>query len=460
MLARLPIRLRLTLVFALAVAIVLAGAGWLVYAHVASDLKASLDQQLRSRAQDVSALVRRDGSLASTGGALVEHGESFAELLASNGTVLDATAPIGRVALLTPAELARARTHALFADPHSVPGLNEKARMLALPVQRGQRRLVLVVGTTKENNAETLRSVLNAFLIGGPLALVLSSLAGYALARAALRPIEAMRRRAADISASSLDDRLPVPQTQDEVSRLGETLNEMLTRIAEGLARERRFVADASHELRTPLALLKTELELAVRRARSREELEAAIRAAAQDTERLSRIADDLLLLARAEQGRVPLRREPVDVSDVFEAVAERFKPRAELEGRSVSVDPGDPLVVSADRLLLEQALGNMVDNAFHHGGGEVTLSAERRNGSAELHVLDRGNGFPAGFLHQAFEPFSRAQKADGDGSGLGLAIVQTIADAHEATVHAANTERGGADVWITLALDGSVYAP
>jgi two-component system, OmpR family, sensor kinase len=460
MLARLPLRLRLTLVFALAMSAVLAGAGWLVYEHVASDLKSSLDQQLRSRAQDVSALVRRDGSLESTGGVLVEHGESFAELLAAKGKVLDATNPIGSQLLLTPAQLALARTHTVFADRDSVPGLNEKARMLALPVRRGAQRLVLVVGATKENNAETLESVLNAFLIGGPLALVLAALAGYALAGAALRPIEAMRRRAADISASSLDDRLPVPQTQDEVSRLGETLNQMLGRIADGLARERRFVADASHELRTPLALLKTELELALRRARSREELEAAIRAAAQDTERLARIADDLLLLARAEQGRVPIRREPVDVSDVLETVAERFRPRAELEGRSVSVDPGDPLVVSADRLLLEQALGNLVDNAFHHGAGEVRLSAARQNGSAELHVRDNGTGFPAGFLHRAFEPFSRAQKTDADGSGLGLAIVQTIADAHDGAARAVNTDDGGADVSISLALDGSARVP
>ena len=140
-------------------ALVLAGAGWLVYAHVASDLKGSLDQQLRSRAQDVSALVRRNGSLQSTGGALVEHGESFAELLAPNGTVVDATNPIGRASLLTPADLARARTHTVFADRRSVPGLKEKARMLALPVQRGQRSLVLVVGASKENNAETLQSV-------------------------------------------------------------------------------------------------------------------------------------------------------------------------------------------------------------------------------------------------------------------------------------------------------------
>jgi heavy metal sensor kinase len=451
---RLPIRLRLTLVFALTMAVVLLLAGWLVYARVSSNLGSALDEQLRSRAQDVSALVLREGSLKSTHSTLIERGETFAELLNVNGSVVDATNPVGRTPLLPP-ELARALRGPVFINRNSVPGLDEPARMLALPLQRGQSRLVLVVGATRANRTETLASLRNAFLIGGPLALILASLAGYGLAGAALRPIEAMRRRAAAISASSLDDRLPVPPSGDEVSRLGETLNEMLRRIGDGLARERRFVADASHELRTPLALLKTELELALRRSRSNEELEAAIRGAAEDTERLSRIADDLLLLARAEQGRVPLRREPVDVADVLETVAGRFRSRAELERRDLSVTTDDdPLVVSADRTLLEQALANMVDNAFTHGAGRVTLKAEQRNGSAELHVLDEGTGFPADFLHHAFERFSRAQKPQADGTGLGLAIVETIADAHEGDARAANANGGGADVWITLSLD------
>ena len=452
---RLPIRLRLTLVFALTMAVVLLLAGWLVYARVSTDLDNALDEQLRSRAQDVSALVRRDGSLKSTRGTLIERCETFAELLNMSGSVVDATNTVGQTSLLPPREFARALRGPVFIDRNSVPGVDESARMLALPVQRGQSRLVLVVGATRANRTETLLSLRDAFLIGGPLALILASLAGYGLAGAALRPIEAMRRRAADISASSLDDRLPVPASSDEVSRLGETLNEMLTRISDGLARERRFVADASHELRTPLALLKTELELALRRARSTDELEAAIRSAAEDTERLSRIADDLLLLARAEQGRVPLRREPVDVSDVLETVAGRFQPRAQSERRDLSVTTDDdPLVVSADRVLLEQALANMVDNAFTHGAGRVTLMSEQRNGSAELHVLDDGTGFPADFLDRAFERFSRGQKPQADGTGLGLAIVQTIADAHEGYARAANANGGGADVWITLSLD------
>jgi len=451
---RLPIRLRLTLVFALAMAVVLLLAGWLVYARVSQSLSSALDQQLRSRAQDVSALVRREGRLRSTGGTLVEHGESFAQLLSANGTVLDATTRSDRTSLLPPRDFTRALRNPMFFNRSSAPELDESARLLAVPVQRGESRLVLVVGTTRESRAETLHSLRNAFLIGGPLALLLAALAGYGLAGAALRPIEAMRRRAADISASSLDDRLPVPPTRDEVSRLGETLNEMLTRIGDGLARERRFVADASHELRTPLALIKTELELALRRSRSTEELEAAIRGAAEDTERLSRIADDLLLLARAEQGRVPLRSEPVDVADVFETVAGRFRSRAESERRDLSVAAGDPLVVSADRSLLEQALANMVDNAFTHGAGRVSLRTEQRNGSTELHVLDEGKGFPADFLHHAFERFSRAQKTTADGSGLGLAIVETIAEAHGWDARAANAPGGGTDVWLALTVE------
>jgi heavy metal sensor kinase len=451
---RLPIRLRLTLVFALTMAVVLLLAGWLVYARVSSNLDNALDEQLRSRAQDVSALVRRDGSLDSTHGTLIERGETFAELVNARGSVVDATNAALSKSLLSPPELRRALSGPVFIDRGAIPGLDEPARMLALPVQRGQSHLILVVGATRANKAETLLNLRNAFLVGGPLALILASLAGYWLAGAALRPIEEMRRRAAHISASSLDDRLPVPPGSDEVSRLGETLNEMLARIGDGLARERRFVADASHELRTPLALLKTELELALRRSRSTEELETAIRAAAQDTERLSRIADDLLLLARAEQGRVPLRREPVDVADVFETVAARFQSRALTEGRDLSVKADDPLVVSADRLLLEQALGNMVDNAFTHGAGRITLEAMQRNGSTELHVLDEGTGFPGDFLQHAFERFSRSSKTTAEGSGLGLAIVETIAGAHEWQARASNTPGGGTDVWLAMTVE------
>ena len=437
-----PIRLRLTLVFVLAVAVVLAGAGLFVYLRVASDLAAALDQDLRSRAQDVSALVRHGGSLRTTGGRLVEHGETFAQLV-GRGHIVDATPPLGDASLLGGVELARAHRAPVFVNRPSVPGLNEPARMLAVPVERAGRRLVLVVGATRENRAETLSSLRAAFLLGGPLALLLAAAGGYLLAGSALRPIEAMRRRAADISSSSLDERLPVPQATDEVARLGATLNEMLARIEDGVAREHRFVADASHELRTPLAVLQTELELALRPGRSPAELRAALRSAADEAERLARLAEDLLVLARFQRAGLPLRLERTDVRDVVESVASRFAVRAAVDGA--------PIVVG-DRLRLEQALGNLVDNAIRHGGGDVEVAAAARNGAVELHVRDGGAGFPPAFLARAFERFSRADEARaGGGSGLGLAIVETVAEAHQGSAHAANRPGGGADVWISL---------
>jgi signal transduction histidine kinase len=228
----------------------------------------------------------------------------------------------------------------------------------------------------------------------------------------------------------------------------------MLARIESGLERERRFVADASHELRTPLALLKTELELALRKSRTADELEQTVRSATAEADRLGRIADDLLLLARSEDGRLPLRLEPVDVDDLLESVAARFRARADAEHRSLDVDADSAAVVVADRVRLEQALGNMVDNALAHGAGDVRLAAVPQNGTVELHVADDGPGFPGEFLGRAFERFSRADDARGrGGNGLGLAIVDTVARAHSGTAQARNRSSGrGADVWMTLA--------
>jgi signal transduction histidine kinase len=420
-------------------ALVLAGVGWFAYARIGSDLSHNLDQELRGRAQDLTALVRHGGSLRSTDGRLLESGESFAQLVAADGRVVDATPPLGRQSLLEEEQLARVRHGALFVDRPAVPGLDEPARMLAVPL--GRR--VLVAGATRENRAETLSSVRDAFLIGGPIALLLASLGGYVLAGAALRPIEAMRHRAAEISTSSLAERLPVPNTRDEISRLGETLNAMLGRIEGGVLRERRFVADASHQLRTPLTLLTTELELALGGVRSPDELRAALGSAAESTARLSRLAEDLLLLARADDGRVPLKTEEADVADLAEQVARRFGAQVDAE----------PLVANVDPLRVEQALTNLVDNAVRHGGGEVTLTAARYDGTVELHVLDEGAGFPDAFLAHAFERFSRADPVRADGSGLGLAIVETIARAHGGEAHAANRSGGGADVWLALPL-------
>jgi signal transduction histidine kinase len=258
-----------------------------------------------------------------------------------------------------------------------------------------------------------------------------------------------MRRRAEAVSSDEPGARLPLPEADDEIRRLGTTLNEMLARLEDGLERERRFTADASHELRTPLALLETELELALRRPRPREELEAALRSAAEEVDRLRRLADDLLVLAQLDRGRVQLRQESIETDELLRSVAGRFATRAEAEGRVIEVRGPDASLIG-DRLRLEQALGDLVDNAFRHGAGTIRLESSPANGTVSLRVADDGAGFPPEFLARAFDRFSRPDDARSTGgAGLGLALVDAVAQAHGGTVRAAN--RGGAEVTLTL---------
>ena len=452
-LARVPIRLRLTLTFAAAMAAVLAGMGLFLYLRVGAALDATIDQSLRGRADEVAALVQRPGSgLRQAGGnRLAEQGESVAQVLRPDGAVLDSTPQLGELPLLSDPQLARAAAATIMVERASVPGSDDPVRLLATPVQaQGGLRLV-VVGASLEGRAEALESLLAQLLVGGPIALLLSSLVAYGLAAAALRPVESMRREAEAVSAAEPGRRLPLPPAHDEIARLGTTLNTMLGRLEAALARERRFVADASHELRTPLAALRTELELALRRRRTPAELEGAMRSAAEETERLSQLAEDLLVLARADGGHLPVRPEPLPAAELLADVRERYAHRAAEAGRPLEIQAEDRLRLSVDRLRAEQALGNLVENALRHGRGRILLQANRRHGRVELHVRDQGQGFPPDFLGQAFQPFSRADPARaGGGAGLGLPIVELIARAHGGAAHAANLD-GGTDAWLEL---------
>jgi two-component system OmpR family sensor kinase len=452
---RIPIRLRVAAAFAVAMALVLAATGWFVYVRLGDHLLTALDSSLRVRADDLKALVQEsDASLSpASAGLLVERGESYAQLLdARTGRIEEATAPLGRTPLLSAEELRRARVETVFADRGPVPGLDEPSRLLATAVERNGTPFVLVVGVTREERAEMLANLRTVLLIAGPIALALATLAGYALAGLSLRPVESMRRRAAEVSAETPGERLPVPETRDEIQRLGETLNGMLARLEAALRRERDFVADAGHELRTPLALLRTELELALRHAGSADELREALRGSSEEVERLAQLAEDLLLIARADGGKLPLQLDTFDASELLTSVATRFEWRAEEAGRRVRAVAQAGVDVRGDRMRVEQALGNLVDNALRYGQGEIRLSAATADGFVELHVTDEGSGFPPEFLEQAFERFTRADEArTRGGSGLGLSIVRMIAEAHGGSAHAINDDRGGADVWVTL---------
>jgi signal transduction histidine kinase len=444
-----------TLVFAGVMALVLGATGVFVYLRFASELDATINSGLRSRASDVAALVREaDSGLREGHRSLVGRNESFAEVLDADGRVSDSSRAVGQQVLLTPAELRRALREPIFLDRGPLPGLEEdsRLRLFAVPVSARGRVRVIVVGTSTEARDESLTDLEQLLLVGGSVALLLASLAAYGAAAAALKPVEAMRSRAAEISAAEPDQRLPVPPTRDEVARLGTTLNEMLERLGEALAHERAFVADASHELRTPLAILRTELELALAKGRSPEDLRAALASAAEETDRLTQLSEDLLTIAQTERGELPLRLARLDLAETLAGVERRFAGRARERGRRLAVSAPASLLLEADRLRLDQAIGSMVDNALRYGAGDIDLLASERSGSLEIHVLDRGEGFPQDFLDRAFERFSRAAASDRDGgSGLGLAIVQTVARAHGGEARAGNREGGGADVWLTL---------
>jgi len=450
---RLPIRLRVTVAFAAVMAVVLVAVGLFVYLRLDAQLTESLDTALRSRATEVAALTRENGGTLgdAADNPLIEQDESFAEIVTPSGQVLDSTPQLRGALVLDSAQLAAAADGPTFVDRSGVPGIEGDARILAAPAELSGKPVIAMVGSSLGDHDEAVDGLARLLVIGGPIALLLASLAGYWMAGRALRPVDTMRRRAAEISASDPGARLPVPEARDELSRLGETLNEMLGRLEEALARERRFVDDASHELRTPLALHKIELELALLHARDETELRAAIESATEEIDRLITLAEQLLVVARSEDGELAIHPERIDVADLLAAIAARFEARAARAGRRIEVENADA-VVEADRPRVEQALTNLVDNALVHGAGTIVAGAHTTAHSVELHVVDEGAGIPADYIDRAFERFSRPDSArTRGGSGLGLAVVEAIARAHGGSAHAANRSAGGADVWIEL---------
>jgi two-component system, OmpR family, sensor kinase len=317
-----------------------------------------------------------------------------------------------------------------------------------------------VVGETLGDRRDALRQLIALYAVAGPAALALASAAGWILAGAALRPVERLRLRAAQISDTDPQARLPVPNTGDELTRLATTLNDLLERLHHARDREHRFVDDASHELRTPLAILKAELDLALTRPRSPVELEATLRAAAFETDQLVNLAEDLLVLARVRDGRLPLRPVTVHLPTFLDRVVTPLRLRVGQPGPSIRirVNASDQSAqIDPDRV--RQAIQNLVDNALRHGQGPVTITATRRPDRLLIDVQDAGPGFPPTILTSVFDPFTRGpaitqhrhhDRSTG-GTGLGLAIVKAIAESHSGTATATNPPEGGAHVHLEL---------
>ena len=293
--------------------------------------------------------------------------------------------------------------------------------MLARPLATEGRPLVLVVGISLADRDETLSNLVRSFLIGVPVAVLLASGIGYWLATCGLAPVEAMRRRAKRVSLEPAASgcRSRPRTTRSAVSARRSTRCSPAWRTS--FQRERRFVADASHELRTPLAVLKTELEAADSHRRRRSPRCAkSLVVALEETDHLAQLADDLLLIARAADGRLPVQSEEVDVHELLERTRQRFADRAREQGREIRVDAPDGRSVSVDPLRARQALGNLVDNALRHGAGEIRLSARRRPRRIEIDVERRRRGLSGRARAAGVRALRRAATASAPGAARG----------------------------------------
>jgi heavy metal sensor kinase len=461
-----PIRVRLALMFASATLVLVAAGGFLFVRSLDHGLLESIDNGLTARAAVVSHAVRdasnqavRAEEVAAT--ALRRAHDESGQVLDASGRVLAVSGEAGSRPLLPASVLRTAASRPVFT---MVSVDHEPVRVRASPSADHVGRRILVVGSSLESAHAAVTRVRTGLWFGGGIAVIIAGVGAWALATAALRPVERMRATAADISDRDTASHLPVPRTRDEIAALATTMNDLLGRLQAAVARERTFVADAGHELRTPLAVLRMELELATSRTRSREELQDAIASAARETDRLTHLAEDLLYLSLADVGQEADGIELLPIAAVLADSARTLEARATARCVTVALQARPDVVAPVDGRTMRRAVDNLLDNALRCASpGSIVEADVRREGShIVVEVRDRGPGFPAEFLPHAFERFRRADTArarsDG-GTGLGLAIVAAVARQHRGTAVAGNRAGGGAFVQLRIP-DGSVIGP
>jgi signal transduction histidine kinase len=308
----------------------------------------------------------------------------------------------------------------------------------------------LVVASSVETQRETVKAVAKYLLLGFPVLLIVVGVAGWLLVGQALGPVERIRARVQGIGSGELAERVPVPQTRDEIARLAVTMNEMLDRLQTGQVMQRRFVSDASHELRSPLATLTAALEVvqADTTGRAWQELHQVM---AAETDRMRQLVEDLLLLAKADDAGLRMRRTDVDLDDLVAAEIQRL--------RSSAVDltvtsEVHPVRVVGDPARLGQVLRNLVDNAARAAHTTIHVSTAEQNGSAVITVADDGDGIPEADRFRVFERFVRldtSRARTSGGSGLGLSIALEITRARQGTITLTPSPTGGTTATITL---------
>jgi heavy metal sensor kinase len=381
----------------------------------------------------------------------------------------------GHVVVTSPASNPRARAAMVEAIRGRAPGRSLAAsigsgetayRVIVRPVMLGRVALSLAGADPLSDIADILRNIQVMFLVAIPLLVGVASTGGYVLARGSLEPVTAMAREAANITAHNLDRRVSVSGSA-ELAELARVINELLDRLEQAFVQQRRFVADASHELRTPAAILRTEADVTLARPeRSESEYRASVSVIRDASRRLSRIVDELFLLARADAGHLVTHREPVYLEDLVAEAVRSVEGVA--EQRRVRLEVGDLVEAPAtgDPDLLGRVLLNLLDNAIKYSpeGGTVLVAMRRSGGEGEISVVDSGPGIPPEAHAQIFERFfrldtarSRGDRTATSGAGLGLAIARRIAELHAGRVELVSSRPGRTEFRLTVPLDPAV---
>lgn len=477
---RMPLRrprsLRAKLVCTYTAAAVLLGLGGmaaftvLLHRGVVASVDATLESRAAPLVSELSAtqrlapgtppvVVPSTGSAAPAGageGKDSRHGaaavESFSAIYRPDGRAAEVDPP--GAAILTASELRSARAG---QRAFTVATASRKLRVLAVPVRRADGTWVVAVGTDLGDVTGATNTAIRELELIVPALIVLAATGAWLLSGAALRPVKRMTADAADLGEHDPASRITVPATADELASLARTFNGLLDRLTRSLARQRDLIADAGHELRTPLAVLRTELELADMPGRSKEELADSVAHARKELDRLSKVADDLLLLARADGAGPLIHPVDTDLVDVATATIRAHRAHAESAGTDLQLVCPDQVPAVADPSALRRALDNLIANALTAVGSSGTVTVTITVSDViTLSVRDTGPGFPPEFVAHAFGRFTlpdSARSAANGGAGLGLAIVAEIVHAHGGSVSATNGAAGGADVTVTLPL-------
>jgi heavy metal sensor kinase len=462
-----PLRLRLTLVSTAVLAIVLAAFGGGVYVLLNRNLHDNLDATLRARASEVTRVM----SLPSDEG-FVFHGfgfgrpDIFVQVVDRSGNVVARSESLGDVVLPVDAQAIAVAIGSARPFYNDVTVLRTPLRIRVGPMidQFGAVQGATVVAAPREAITATLRRLRFLLILAGGVGLLLAGTLSWRAARTALRPVEEVAEAAGEIGRTGDLSRRVAYQGDDEIGRLARAFNEMLDRLQAAHAElertlegQRRFLADASHELRTPLTTLRGNLEVILRRRDlPPDELAAAIADSAEEAERMSRLIEDLLALARAD-ARAPLPEEPVRLVEVVHrAVDAAFDVDvvAGGDGPPIEVEEDGEVTVRGSGALLQRLVGNLVDNAikFTPAGGRIDVRVARRDGWATLTVSDTGIGMSAEELAHAFDRFWRSDSSRAErGSGLGLSIAKAVAEEHGGEITATSAPGEGTTFVVRL---------